>query len=98
MQGLSGEANSGSPWWKAKKWVLHITYRLFSRYSMPKHCKEGNDKAFSDMFVVSASGEHSRLHCAAMSGGQQQCESAQVGLVVQEHALGPSVFRSVTAR
>lgn len=52
QQGLSGEASSGSPWWKAKKWVLHITYRLFSRYSVSKHCKDGNDKAFSEMFVV----------------------------------------------
>lgn len=96
MQGLSGEANSGSPWWKAKKWVLHITYRLFSRYSMPKHCKEGNDKAFSDMFVVSAKA----LGRAAMSRGQQQCESARVGLVVEQHTPGPFPYLccSVTAR
>ena len=41
-----------APWWKAKKWALHIAYRLFSRYGVTKQCKEGNDKAFSEMFVV----------------------------------------------
>uniref|UniRef100_A0A7R9YU85 Importin N-terminal domain-containing protein n=1 Tax=Chlamydomonas euryale TaxID=1486919 RepID=A0A7R9YU85_9CHLO len=39
------------PWWKAKKWGLHISYRLFHRYSVAKHAKEGNDKAFAERFV-----------------------------------------------
>ena len=24
------------PWWKAKKWMLHISHRLFQRYGDPK--------------------------------------------------------------
>ena len=44
------------PWWKAKKWVLHISYRLFNRYSELKYNKEGNDKVFGEMFVVSRCG------------------------------------------
>lgn len=41
------------PWWKAKKWALHCAYRLFSRYSDPKRCRDNeNDKAFAQMFVV----------------------------------------------
>lgn len=27
------------PWWKAKKWSLHIANRMFSRYGNPKMCK-----------------------------------------------------------
>jgi hypothetical protein len=40
------------PWWKAKKWVLHIAYRLFSRYAVPKACKGGNDKQFATKYKV----------------------------------------------
>lgn len=37
------------PWWKAKKWVLHITNRLFSRYSDPNICKEGDEHKFATL-------------------------------------------------
>ncbi len=43
------------PWWKAKKWVLHIAYRLFSRYAVPKACKGGNDKQFATKYKVGSS-------------------------------------------
>ena len=46
-----------SPWWKVKKWSLHIAYRLFSRYSVTKHAKEGNDRAYSEMYVVGCPAE-----------------------------------------
>ncbi|GAX74708.1 hypothetical protein CEUSTIGMA_g2156.t1 [Chlamydomonas eustigma] len=39
-----------SPWWKAKKWALHISHRLFSRYSNAKQSKQGSDSAFSEMY------------------------------------------------
>mmetsp|Transcript_35700 Transcript_35700/g.79404 ORF Transcript_35700/g.79404 Transcript_35700/m.79404 type:complete len:941 (+) Transcript_35700:266-3088(+) len=39
------------PWWKAKKWVFHVSYRLINRYGIPKDAKEGNDKTFSEMFA-----------------------------------------------
>ena len=44
------EEAATNPWWKAKKWAMHIAYRLFSRYAVTKYCKEGNDKAFSEMY------------------------------------------------
>ena len=38
------------PWWKVKKWALHITYRLFSRYGDPKMARDGTDKQFATLF------------------------------------------------
>lgn len=38
------------PWWKAKKWVLHITNRLFNRYSDTKTCDQGNEAVFAGRF------------------------------------------------
>jgi hypothetical protein len=40
---------------KALKWVLHITHRIFNRYSEPQICSAGTDKAFAELFVVRAS-------------------------------------------
>ena len=37
------------PWWKAKKWSLHIANRLFSRYGNPKQVKP-EYKEFAKMF------------------------------------------------
>lgn len=35
------------PWWKVKKWALHIADRMFSRYGNPKMCKsKSEDQAF----------------------------------------------------
>eukprot|EP00873_Tetraselmis_striata_P029005 jgi/Tetstr1/449269/TSEL_036472.t1 len=39
------------PWWKAKKWVLHITNRLFNRYSDPKGCDKPEEAAFAGRFA-----------------------------------------------
>ncbi|CAD7704977.1 unnamed protein product [Ostreobium quekettii] len=36
-------------WWKAKKWVLHITERIFKNYSQPDACKEEN-KPFAELY------------------------------------------------
>jgi hypothetical protein len=35
------------PWWKAKKWVYHVAYRLFTRYGNPKRCGPAPDVAFA---------------------------------------------------
>ncbi len=35
------------PWWKAKKWVYHVAYRLFTRYGNPKRCGPALDAAFA---------------------------------------------------
>ena len=50
----ASDSDKANVWWKAKKWVLHITFRLFNRYAQPKHCKDGNDKQFAQMYAVSA--------------------------------------------
>lgn len=44
------------PWWKAMKWVLHITYRMFSRYGEPKLAREGNDRAFATLLAQHGGG------------------------------------------
>jgi len=38
--------------------MMNIAYRVFSRYGQPRHCKEGNDKAFGELFQVSLGGTH----------------------------------------
>eukprot|EP00798_Chlamydomonas_sp_ICE-L_P030407 gene30407-35412_t len=51
---LGPEDAKSHVYWKAKKWVLHITFRLFNRYGINKRCKDGNDKAFSTMYTGGA--------------------------------------------
>lgn len=43
------------PWWKAKKWSLHIANRMFSRYGNPKMCKP-EYRGFAKAFKVECSG------------------------------------------
>lgn len=43
------------PWVKAQKWALHISYRLFTRYSNPGRCDKGNDREFAKRFAPEAS-------------------------------------------
>uniref|UniRef100_A0A383WBL3 Importin N-terminal domain-containing protein n=1 Tax=Tetradesmus obliquus TaxID=3088 RepID=A0A383WBL3_TETOB len=44
-------------WFKALKWVLHITYRLFNRYGEPRLCKPGVDQQFAQLFEAHASSQ-----------------------------------------
>eukprot|EP00887_Chlorella_sp_A99_P003658 scaffold7.g3658.t1 len=44
------ELRKGWQWWKAKKWALHIAYRLFNRYGDPKLCTEATAAAFAQRF------------------------------------------------
>lgn len=53
VQTLDLEERCASVWWKAKKWVMNISYRLFNRYGVPKHCKNAIDTQFAEMFSVS---------------------------------------------
>lgn len=41
------EARKQWPWWKAKKWVYNIAYRLFSRYGDPKRGGSKGDVTFA---------------------------------------------------
>jgi len=49
-ESLPREERPASPWWKSRKWIMSIAYRLLSRYGEPRHCKEGNDKVFGELF------------------------------------------------
>uniref|UniRef100_A0A061RWK7 Putative importin-7 n=1 Tax=Tetraselmis sp. GSL018 TaxID=582737 RepID=A0A061RWK7_9CHLO len=44
------DARMSWPWWKAKKWVLHISNRLLTRYSDPAICSVPEEQAFATMF------------------------------------------------
>ena len=43
------------PWWKAKKWVYHVAYRLFSRYGDPRRCSAQCDVAFATRWKAECS-------------------------------------------
>eukprot|EP00878_Enallax_costatus_P046967 GHUV01057304.1.p1 GENE.GHUV01057304.1~~GHUV01057304.1.p1 ORF type:complete len:796 (+),score=306.27 GHUV01057304.1:175-2562(+) len=44
-------------WFKALKWVLHITYRLFNRYGEPRLCNAGSDQQFGQLFETHVSSQ-----------------------------------------
>jgi hypothetical protein len=44
------ELRKGWPWWKLKKWVLHVVNRMFSRFGNAKVVKGDHQKAFATMF------------------------------------------------
>lgn len=52
MDSLPLDERPNHPWWKTRKWLMNICYRLLSRYGQPKHCKPGNDMVFAEMFKV----------------------------------------------
>ena len=54
-------------WWKMKKWVLHITQRLISRYGDPRHCQEGTDRAFSAAWARDCAPKFLEAHLALIS-------------------------------
>ncbi len=54
-------------WWKAKKWVLHITHRLFNRYGDPKKCEPGSpDAAFAAQFRDQCAVKFLEAHAALL--------------------------------
>lgn len=46
------EARAKLPLVKAQKWALHISYRMFTRYTNAGRCNAGNDQAFAHRFSV----------------------------------------------
>ena len=81
QEGMPADAQDrkGWPWWKAKKWALHIAGRLFSRYGDPKmHADSGPSKAFAQLWKAHCSSQfHGRAprapggpagRCAPMAG------------------------------
>ncbi|EFJ51590.1 hypothetical protein VOLCADRAFT_79706 [Volvox carteri f. nagariensis] len=56
-----------APWWKAKKWVLHITYRLYNRYGQPKNCRDGTEKPFAELYASECMMHFLDAHLGLMS-------------------------------
>lgn len=51
------ELRKAWPWWKVKKWTLHVAHRLFKRYGDPRGLADGSpERAFADLW---------RKHCSA---------------------------------
>ncbi|GFH09662.1 ARM repeat-containing protein [Haematococcus lacustris] len=45
------EERPAMAWWKSRKWLLHVTYHMFTRCGNPKHAKEGNERTFALMWA-----------------------------------------------
>jgi hypothetical protein len=57
------------PWWKAKKWALHIAQRLFARYGDPKHAKEGSpERTFAQLWKQHCSAQFLEAHLTLLAG------------------------------
>ena len=67
------DARAAWPWWKAKKWVLHITYRLFNRYGDPKAGRSGADGDFIVLFSQQCSLNFLEAHMKLMASYSQVC-------------------------
>ncbi|BDA47636.1 Importin-7 [Coccomyxa sp. Obi] len=62
-------ARKAWPWWKAKKWSLHIAQRLFARYGDPKHTKEGTpERAFAQLWKQHCSLQFLDAHLSLLAG------------------------------
>ena len=57
------------PWWKAKKWMLHISHRLFQRYGDPKLTNPGSpERAFAELWRRHCSAQFLEAHMALLAG------------------------------
>ncbi|KAL3141839.1 hypothetical protein ABBQ32_004507 [Trebouxia sp. C0010 RCD-2024] len=65
------DARAAWSWWKAKKWVLHITYRLFNRYGDPKAGRSGADGDFIVLFSQQCSLKFLEAHMKLMASYSQ---------------------------
>ena len=65
------DARAAWSWWKAKKWVLHITYRLFNRYGDPKAGRSGADGDFILLFSQQCSLKFLEAHMKLMASYSQ---------------------------
>ena len=56
------------PWWKAKKWMLHISHRLFQRYGDPKLTNPGSpERAFAELWKRHCSAQFLEAHMALLA-------------------------------
>lgn len=52
------EAN---PWWKLRKWVLRISFRLIQRYGDPKIIRTDSSKPFAQLFLEEFSQDYLKV-------------------------------------
>ena len=79
------------PWWKAKKWSLHIANRMFSRYGNPKMCKPEYKefaKAFKAECSVSFLQSYMQLLSVIPAGGYLPDRIVNLSLQYLTTALG----------
>ncbi|KAK9839718.1 hypothetical protein WJX81_008385 [Elliptochloris bilobata] len=75
------ELRKAWPWWKVKKWTLHVAHRLFKRYGDPRGLAEGwPERAFADLW---------RRHCSAQF---LQAQLELLALVPAGHYVSPRVM------
>ncbi|CAL5220954.1 g3058 [Coccomyxa viridis] len=56
------------PWWKAKKWMLHISHRLFQRYGDPKLTNPGTpERAFAELWKQHCSSQFLEAHLSLLA-------------------------------
>ncbi|EIE23737.1 ARM repeat-containing protein [Coccomyxa subellipsoidea C-169] len=71
-QPADSAARKAWPWWKAKKWALHIAQRLFARYGDPKHAKEASpERAFAQLWKQHCSAQFLDAHLALLAAFPQ---------------------------
>lgn len=56
MSQYDEDARLELPWWKAKKWALHICVRTFERYGSPGHTVTKDYQAFADWYLLTFTG------------------------------------------
>ena len=57
------------PWWKAKKWMLHISHRLFQRYGDPKLTDPSTpERAFAELWKQHCSSQFLEAHLSLLAG------------------------------
>ena len=57
------------PWWKAKKWMLHISHRLFQRYGDPKLTNPGSpERTFAELYKRHCSAQFLEAHMTLLAG------------------------------
>ena len=60
------------PWWKAKKWMLHISHRLFQRYGDPKLTNPGTpERAFAELWKQHCSSQFLEAHLSLLASISQ---------------------------
>lgn len=91
-QPADSEGRRSWPWWKCKKWALHVSYRIFSRYGSPTAVKslyEGEIQQVQEQFAAMFHNEcatkflEAHLHLLSSFAQGQYMTSRVVNLAVQ---------------